>query len=415
MTDTSSTIRRVTGEELLATAYPLQDYAFGATPVAAAPQVDGWRRSLAYREDNVTLVSFTGAEASATAVGIPMRQHVRGRTLPMLGVSGVATHPAARRQGHVARLLTRLHGEMRDSGHVVSTLYPYRMSFYERAGYVGFPKPRSIRLFPDGLHRIRHAEVPGGELSLHRIGAAFDDYHRFIEQLLGERHGFSVPPRRSVTELRDSDSHWVILARQDDEVVGALLYRTNGFGHELQGSRFLSRGLAGRVLLLQWLGLHAEQYSAFTFELPPDGRPDLWYTDIRYTDETKIASPLHSAPMGRVLSVEGLAGISVGSSRVRVEVVDDPFVAGTWLLDGTTSELEVSSEPTRSGGAGSGSGAGSGPPTATLTSHGLAALVYGVLDPAEVALQGYGKIDTEAAQALRTLFPPATPYLFASF
>src|SRR5690606_20628433 len=134
-----------------------------------------------------------------------------------------------------------------------------------------------------GLHRLRHAEVPGGQLSLHRIGAAFDEYHQFTEALLGERHGFAVHPHRSLTELRDSDRHRVVIARQDAEVVGALLYRTNGFGQELQGSQFLSRGLAGRVLLLQWLGLHAEQYSAFTFELPPDERPDLWYPDIRYT------------------------------------------------------------------------------------------------------------------------------------
>jgi hypothetical protein len=84
-------------------------------------------------------------------------------------------------------------------------------------------------------------------------------------------------------------------------------------------------------------------------------------------------------------------------------------VAGTWELDGTTGELDITPRPTLDGGG------GATPPTATLTSHGLAALVYGVLDPAEIALQGYATVDAEAAQALRTLFPPVTPYLFASF
>lgn len=396
------TIRRVSGEELLTTAYPLHAYAFGATPGPAGEQ-ERWRESLPYRQDNAVLVAFGAGRAEAVAVGISLRQNLRGTVVPMLGISGVATHPGARRRGHIRALLDQLHGEMRDAGHAVSTLYPFRMSFYERFGYVGFPKPRQVRLFSDGLDRMRNVDVPG-EVTFHRIGEVFDDYHAFTERLLAERHGFSIFSHHVASELEKSNDHWVVFARHEGEIVGALLYRTSGFGDELRGRHFLTCGFVGRTLLLQWLAVHADQYSSFTFELPPDERPDLWYVDIRYTDETRIASPISSAPMGRVLSVEALAGIPAGPARITVEVVDDQFVGGSWTLDGSGGMLDVSAARTPSS-----------VPTATLTSHGLAAVVYGVVDPAELPLLGYGSVDAEAAAALRTLLPGASPFVYAGF
>lgn len=401
--DSATTIRRVSGEELLTSAFQLWAYAFGSSP-APDEEVERWRAEVATSEpraDRLNLIAFGGAEAEAIVSGFSLRHNVRGSVFPMVGISGVATHPKARRRGHVRTLLTQMHEEMRDSGHVLSTLYPFRQSFYERFGYVGFPKPRHIRLEARGLERMLRVEVPG-EVSIHRIGEVFDDYYALLETILRERHGFSVFTRASTEGVAKENKHWIAIARQEGEIVGALLYRTNGFGNELQGRQLLTRSPIGRTLLLQWLARHHDQYSSFTFELPPDERPDLWYVDLAYDDETKVSGPNHSAPMGRVLSVPGLAGIATGNARATVEVVDDPFVAGTWTLDGRGGTLEVTS-----GGASGG--------TARLTSHGLAALVYGVIDPAELTLQGYGTVDADTAQALRTLFSPAAPYLFSGF
>ncbi len=151
------TIRKVDAKEALTTAGPLQAYAFGATPAPPPPPptpATGEVRPTAKRrseDEHLRMVAFEGDQAAAVVVGIRMRQCVRGRTLPMVGISGVAAHPTARRRGHVRTLMDRVHGDLRDAGHVVSTLYPFKMSFYEQFGYVGFPKARRIRLFPDGL------------------------------------------------------------------------------------------------------------------------------------------------------------------------------------------------------------------------------------------------------------------------
>lgn len=395
--DPNVDIRHVDAEEWHPLSVLLHGYAFGESPTTP-DQSDSWREDAKYREDNTRIAAFVKGEPAAAAVGMPMRQNLRGLVVPMLGVSGVATHPAARRQGHVRKLLTQLHGEMRDSGHVTSTLYPFSESFYERFGYVGFPKARSIRLRTDGLQPLLKRELPG-EITFHRIGAAFDEYYATTELLLGERHGFGRRGRKSAQQLGDDDKEWLVFARHEGAVVGVFRYRTLGHGATIAGREFLYRSPVGRALLLQWLARHLE-FDSFTFTLPPDDRPDVWYTDLAYADETRIQAPSMSAPMGRVLSVPGLSGMSAGSASITVKIDDDPFVGGTWTLSGTGGVLEVKA---------------GGTPTAQLTSHGLAALVYGVLDPVDLPLRGYGEVSNEAAATLRTLFPAATPFLFEQF
>ncbi|WP_460523676.1 GNAT family N-acetyltransferase [Flindersiella endophytica] len=391
-------IRRVSGEEIL-TLFPLQWYAFDSSPIS--PEGTEERRdALKYRQAWVRLAAFDGDQAQAIVVGIPMRQNVRGTVMPMLGVSGVASHPMARRKGHIRALLQQLHGEFRDEGYAVSTLYPFRPSFYEKFGYAGFPKARSVRLFPDGLDRVERLDVPG-EFSFHQIGDVFDEWWTFSQRVLANRHGTAEHPRENVARLGDDNRHWTVFARHDGEIAGAMVYRTQNFGQPLHIDSFQHTGPIGRTLLLQWIARHRDQFASFELKLAPDEKPDLWYTDVRYDDETEIKVPTHSAPAGRILSVEGLSGIAAGPAAVTVEVVDDPFVGGVWSLDGTGGALEVK--------------AGGGSPTATLTANGLSALVYGTLDPVEVDLRGYGTVDESAAAALRVLFPPAVPYLRAEF
>jgi len=54
-------------------------------------------------------------------------------------------------------------------------------------------------------------------------------------------------------------------------------------------------------------------------------------------------------------------------------------------------------------------------PGPRLTAAGMSGLIYGVLDPDEVVLRGFGQVPAEAAARLRLLFPRRIPYLFAHF
>jgi GNAT superfamily N-acetyltransferase len=393
-------IRRVSNDERLTTTFPLQAYAFERSPTSPA-QYETFTGYLPYREGDISLVVQDGDQTLATTTAIPMRQNIRGTVYPMAGIAGVATHPLARRQGHIRTLLTQLLGEMRDEGHVLSALYPFRPSFYGRFGYVGFPKPRTVTFSPADLGALLRTDLPG-EVSWQRIRDGYDAYRDFTDRLLIQRHGFAVFPDHRAARLRDADEEWLVCARGDGEVIGAVTYRIDGHAGTLVAGDLLTATPLGRALLLQFFARHVDQVTRISAVVAADETPELWGTDFAAHTEAKVAFPGSPAPMARVLSVDGLRGLATGPGRVRVDIPDDPFIAGSYLLDGDDGGLDVRR------------GENFGP-VATLTAAGFSALVYGVLDPAELPLRGFGTVPGDAASELRSLFPRCTPYLFASF
>lgn len=390
-------VRRISAEERLSHSFPLQAYAFERSPAPAAT-VDRWRDWLPYHEGNRTLVAEDGDTALAAATAIPMRQNVRGQLLPMAGIAGVATHPLARRQGHVRTLLTALLGEMRDEGHPVSTLYPFRPSFYGRFGYVTLPKRRTVSFSPGDLGDLVRAELPG-VVTWERASAGYDAYREFTLRLARERHGFAVFPDYRAERLRD-DERWLVTARVDDEVVGAAAYQVTGYNGELQVDELLVTTPLSRMLLLRFFARHVDQVSRVVAGIPAYELPELWVTDLQVTVEGRTVTPNSNAPMARVLSIQALAGVETGPGRVTVEIVDDPFINGTFTLDGRGGALEVTA---------------GGESAATLRAAGLSALVYGVLDPEELPLRGLGAVPADAARELRALFPRLVPHVFTDF
>jgi predicted acetyltransferase len=399
---TTLDIRQVGGEELLSTSYPLWNYAFSPSPPSADfPESE--RANLHYRVDDLNLVAF-GADgrAEATVTGHPMRQNVRGAVLPALGVSAVATHPQARRRGHVRALLDALHGRMRESGCAVSTLYPFDPHFYERFGYTALPQSRRVRLLPDGMAALNRLPGPDGEVTLHRIPEVYEELLAVMEEALRQRHGMAMLAHSQLARMRADDRQWVALARHGGRVRGAMTYRTTGHSGAIEHAVPVLLDRAAQQLMVRWLALHVGQFTAFALQLPPGEQPELWFTNATHQDETRTG-PGATAPMARVLSVPALAGLpEVGPASVTVRVTGDQLVEGIWTLDGT-------------GGAGLAVRAG-GEPTAELSSQGLAGLVFGVLDPEELPWRGYGSVGEEkTAEALRVLFPAARPYVLASF
>lgn len=393
-------IRRISSEERLTHAFPLQAYAFEASP-APLEELAKFREYLPFQEDNLTLVAEEDGASLAAVSAVPMRQNVRGVLHPMVGVAGVAVHPLARRRGHVRTLLTRVLGDMRDDGHPVSALYPFRPTFYERFGYVGLPKRRHVTFAPADLGHLLRADLPG-ELAWERIGDGYEAYRAFTLRLAAERHGFAVFPDYRAERLRADDARWLVTARVGGEVAAAAVYRLSGYGGELLVDDLLTTTPLSRTLLLQFFARHVDQVDRVVAGIAADELPELWATDLGTVTESRTRVPNANAPMARVLAVPPLAGTHAGPGRVVVEVVDDPFIAGTYLLDGRGGRLEVGGDEP-------------GVPRATVTAAGLSALVYGVLDPDDLPLRGFGAVPADAGAQLRALFPRAVPFLFADF
>ncbi|WP_374215944.1 enhanced intracellular survival protein Eis [Frankia sp. AiPs1] len=379
---------------------PIQVYAFESSPVSDG----GWEQLSAtqrYYESHLSLLAEENGIPVADVSAVPMRQNVRGTVYQMAGVAGLATLPPARRKGYARALVTELLGQMRDAGNVVSALYPFRPSFYQRFGYVGLPRTRTAAFAPSDLAGLLHRELHG-DTAWAPISAGYETYREFTLRLVAERHGFAVFPDSRAVQIRDSEDRWLVTARANGEVVGAATYRITGHGGDLVVDDLLTTGPLARALLLQFFARHVDQVARIVVTVGADETPELWATDLAVVIGARTSFPESPAPMARILSLEGIAGMAVGPGFAVVDVVEDPFIAGRYVLDGRTGHLVVHREQNLE-------------PAATLTVPGLAGLIYGVLDPEDVVVRGLGAVSAEAANNLRAMFPRCTPYLFASF
>lgn len=396
-------IRDVSGEELVDTAWPLTHYAFGASPLATTARAE-WLARANQDRDSRTLVAFVDGKPIATALGLRLKQNVRGRIVEALGVAGVAAHPDARRGGHVRAILAELHRGARDTGQHVSALYPFRPSFYAQFGYTGLIKTRSVRMYPAGMEALRKLDLDA-TVTLHSTTEpdAWAAYLAVEDAWIAKRHGVMLDSAETVRRSEGTDSPMMLaLVRRGDAVIGAMPFDTKGFGDELRGRRFLVDDPAGRLALLRWLGGHADQFATYDLTLPPGDYPEVWYTDVAYDDETISKVPTHGAPMGRIIDLPALAGIEVGDGRVVVEITgEDDVSAGRWQLTGDGGALAVE--------------ASTATPQASVTVAAISALIYGTQSPLELSARGLGTFEPAGEATLAAMFDRRIPYLHRTF
>ncbi len=393
-------IRQITAEERAELVYPVSSYAFEASPAKDDKDQEEYASRIHHYRTSTNLVAEEDGRVLAAVGSWPMRQNVRGAVHDMAGIFSVVSHPDARRRGFVRQLMDRILRHTREQGAAVSALYPFRPSFYERFGYVGIPRVRTATFAPEGLGHLLRAELPGTVERL-PLREGFDEYDALTLRLLGERHGFSVFDGVRTAEFKDRP-RWVAVARAGGEVVGAVLYRIEGYGGELVAEDLLTTGPLGRTLLLQFLARHVDQVARIVVKIGTDEVPDLWGTDFAVHTEGLTGYPRRGGPMVRLLSAGALNGLRTpADASVTVEVTGDELLAGRYRITGAGGRLEVAESGDE--------------PAATLSCHGLSALAYGVLDPVEVVLRGFGRVEGEAAETLAALFPREMPYLFSDF
>ena len=405
-------IRSGQGEDVLALAAPLTRYAFRASPAASPPSPpaaapasgdpkspDAASTSPPAGAEPVCHVAIEDGRPVATVLVHSMRQNVRGAVVPMAGVAGVATHPEARRRGHMRTLLSHALVDARDRGLMVSCLYPVRASFYERFGYVSLPRPITATFSSASLIPTLGAGVDG-EVVLQSAADGGAEAVEFVERQVAGRHG-----RVGRADLlRELGQVWLAIARRGGEVVGLMAYTLSGYAGELASGLFLFEDPAARLLLLQWIARHDGQIATVRLSLPPDAHPELWCTDFAVKSVAETVYPGSPAPMGRLLSLDALNGMCTSSAAsVTVAVTDVVLGADSvcHLISG--DGRRVTAEPA------------AGEPALTITGPGLAALVYGAQSSDELA--AYGRVRGAEADRRRLdeLFPAASPYLASSF
>ncbi len=395
------TIRQLSDAEAPEIMYPLTSYAFSPSP----PLRDKAEfMALAQLRRGATVVAAFEDERAVAVVGsTAMTQNVRGRLFGASAIWGIASHPAARRQGYVRRTLAETLAVTRAAGQPLSGLYPFRESFYERLGYVTFPRPHLAKLTPAALASLLRHDLPG-HVELLTAADGYDAFRAYAIQLRDRTHGmavFDLPEKEAAIQRNDV---WVALAQAGGETIGAMTYNLRneaGSGMTLKANRFYYSTSAGRYLLLQWIARHTDQAGQAEIRLPPAERPETWWPDLRATVEFS-----GGAPMARVVDVAALDGLPAGEGAgglsITAHITDPlcPWNTGAWRFAAADGRLEV----TRAGDA-----------ECELTIQGLTGLVFGTHDPADFAVRGWGQLPAGTQVALRALFPPLLPYMHETF
>jgi hypothetical protein len=386
-------IRPVQGQEMLDILYILDSYAFRPTP--PFPERAGWEARVKARVGTQYYAVFEGGEAVAITACPPLMQNVRGAMVKMGGYADVSTHPKARRKGYVRQLMRYGHEHYRSEGRAFSCLYPFRESFYERMGYVTFPQSRQIIFKADQLLPLLKSDL-GGEFEFSLIGEGYGAYVDFVREMQPRVHGMAVfeyPQEATAKENRA----WLLQAKVDGRLAGLMVYTIRDgemMNYTLHATRFYHRTSQGKYLLLQWLARHVDQAGNVRLWVPAYEQPNTWFADIRPKLE-----PAFVAPMGRVLDVAAIGGMEVGPGSYTAAISDPdcPWNDGTWRFEEAGGKLRVS----RTRGA----------VDCALCIQGLSALVYGVNDPEDFPIRGWGAPSAETAAAMRTMFPSRLPYL----
>ena len=372
-------------------------YAFTPSPPVHKPE-ELLERFKPAGEHNKYMAVFDGETAVATAGAGQMTQNVRGALVDSAGIFMVTTHPAHRRKGYSFQLLKELFKQSRDEGHGVSTLYPFRESFYERLGYINLPAP----LIAEINHRALAPLIGSpneATLELTEFIERPEDYFDFLKQCQQHIHGMALF-KQPLPPDPERHKYWLLTAEIDGKPDGIMLYTMGGDGPgqlKLEASRFYTLSPASRYAFLGWIGRHVDQANQISITLPPFEQPHTWFSDL----EIKL-SARKMAPMGRVLDVEKLNGLPAGDGRFTAEIIDPvcPWNQGAWSFTGQNGKLKVEKA----------SGA-----SFTLGIQGLSALVFGTLPPEAFTYRQWGQVPAEVGRSMSAVFPPATPHLHEYF
>ncbi|MEJ7837222.1 MAG: GNAT family N-acetyltransferase [Thermomicrobiales bacterium] len=375
------------------------DYAFGSSPSVRDASKD--EENLPFLKNVRAFVAFVDGAPQAAAGLFPMTQNVRGKVMKMSGVGGVATLPAARRQGLIRSLFSTLYESMHEYGEPVTTLYPFRESFYERLGYAPMSQSKFVRFASATLTPLAKIEVSGSaeQVFMHD---GFDEWREYLKRYQGRTHGFAVNDLANALSDKKRNTKWIVFARdQSGTVVGAATFKITGYTGTLDANSFYYDSPEARLLLLQWFGRHVDQVNEIKISLAWDDLPEYWAADLY----SKVVNhdEFFTTPMGRVVDVAALSGLKVGPGSIAIELVDSQCAwnTGTWTLAaGSDGMLEV--------------GRG-GEANAALTIQGLSALVFAGQDPADFRLRGWGDPDHDAQSSLRQMFPRAVVRLHEEF
>jgi len=361
-------------------------YAFRNTP---APYPAGYgesehltkirRESL---EGRRAFALFEDEKPVAVTAYFTMTQNVRGQVIPMAGVAPVAALPEGRRKGYARQCVIKSYEDMREQGYAITSLYPFRESFYERLGYVTALQPRDWKFNPASFSAVLKQDLEG-EVNYYESSKYPDKVIEFYQHHQKRIHGFILRPEFDLRNRVIWQNFWLAEAVVDGEMT------IRDFYYDTAQARYL---------LLSWIARHADQQKSAHMRLPHFEQPETWWADVEMQAQTLD----DIVGMVRVLDVMKLSGLPVGNGVFRAKIQDDQceWNNGTFEFRAENGLLVVEPIDTAD---------------CELTIQGLSAVVFGTHDIGSLQWRGWGNPSSVIQSKIEGVFPQISPYIHSRF
>ena len=345
------------------------------------------------------------------ARNIPFTQNVRGKLIPMAGISMVASDPTNRRQGHVRKLMEYLIQMMYEENLNVSALYPFKDTFYAKFGYVNINPYKQLIISPEQLRRWK--TLPEG-YTVKRMNneESFDIYKKLHEEFVGKIHGGVIRSEKRWKEYAENPKVKVAVAyNSKGKPEGIMRYSIKGFSSgfdwapdgEINAEEFFTTSPNGKIALLNFLFLFTDQIRKVL--LPIYSENSEIYTWLNGFYKVDIKS--NNIWMARVVDVKKtLQGMpTCGEDKIAFKVVDPIIKANntTFQISAKDKKIVVEETKDKTG-------------VLELTIEGLTALVFGALSAEELDSFGWLKdASTADKEILDNFFPRKVAFLSEGF
>ena len=337
------------------------------------------------------------ANPAAILLQIPMGQFFGGRTIPLLGVAGVAVAPEHRGRGFARSMMHAFVREARDQGFPLAGLYASTHSLYRQIGFehAGFRFQYRIPFSHIPRHRIPTPVVPLADADMPAVHRAYANFARRFNGPLDR--GSYIWSR--IRKLRETAYTGFGIPDDSGNLLGYLFLhqgrRPDG-RQDIQLSDFVFLSLPAGQRLLTFLADFAMMAEDLTFfggpehpalSLLPQQRHEVLLKDTWFLRVLDPAAALAARGYSAALDAE-----------LHLHVTDDaiPENSGPYVLRVRRGDADVSR-----GGRGD----------LRCSSNGLAALFSSFASPHQASLAGWCQGPPDALDLAAGLFAGTPPWM----
>lgn len=342
---------------------------------------------------------------------IPLEQNVRGKWLKMGGIAMVVSDPVTRRKGYVREIMNYLLKKMSDEKYPVTTLYPFKDTFYAAFGYVNAPPFVKMKLNPKYFSKWKH--LPKG-YTVERLphSEAFDIYKAIHNKAVKNIHGGVRRSEKRWKEYVGPSPVWYAIAfNEKNEPEGFMQYRSKGFSTGFdwaeEGTITISEMFTlspyARHALFNYLFLHADQIVEVAIPMNPNESDHYTWLQNYYT--TKLDP--YNVFMARIVDVkETLQGMKVPfEGQIKLMITDSHISKNTQTFELIAEKNTIKIDAL-----------GDKPADTEMTIEGLTSLVYGILPTTDLRpFNWINKSKKADIVLLDKWFPMKKPWLTEGF